>query len=84
MLGMTVKEFAHALPFKPFVIQMNDGRRFEIRHPDFISVSPRGSFVIVFDSDDSGTHLSGLLIASAKLLRRKRLTRARPRHERRR
>jgi hypothetical protein len=84
MLGMTVQELAHALPFKPFVIQMSDGRRFAIRHPDFISVSPQGSFVIVFGPDDSGTHLPGLLIASAKLLGRRRLTRTRPRRERRR
>ena len=66
MLGSTVKEFARASPFLPFVLQMNDGRRFTVRHPDFISVSPKGGKVIVYDANENETHLSGLLVASVQ------------------
>lgn len=69
MLGFTVKEFARAEPFTPFVIQLNDGRRFEIEHPDYVSVSPQASRVIVYDYRERETHISGLLIASVEPLR---------------
>jgi len=64
MLGLTTKEFAHASPFVPFEVRMNDGRRFRIQHPDYVVVSPRGSRVIVYDRDERETFLSGLLVAS--------------------
>ena len=64
MLGSTVREFSRATPFAPFVIQMNDGRRFRIAHPDFVSVSPKGGKLIVYDSNEDETHLSGLLVDS--------------------
>jgi len=72
MLGTLVKDYAHAAPFMPFVIEMTDGRRFPIRHPDFISVSPRGGSLVVYGPEDNGidggTHLSGLLVASVRPL----------------
>jgi len=77
MLGATVKEFAHAVPFLPFVIQMNDGRRFTIRHPDYIAVSPKGGKLIVYDNRENETHLSGLLVASVKPLKKRRSPTAR-------
>jgi len=69
MLGTTIKEFARATPFVPFVLQMNDGRRFTIHHPDYVSVSPQGSRVIVYDQAEHETHLSGLLVASVEPLK---------------
>ena len=69
MLGSTVKEFARAVPFVPFIVQMNDGRRFIIKHPDFISVSPQGGKLIIYDRNENETHLSGLLVASVKPFR---------------
>jgi hypothetical protein len=83
MLASTLKKFAHALPFEPFVIQMNDGRKFQVRHPDFVTVSPKGLSVYVFGSDDGATHLSSLLIASIKALppRRRRSAPANPRRQ---
>jgi hypothetical protein len=83
MLASTLKKYAHALPFEPFVIQMNDGRKFEVRHPDFVTVSPMGLSVYVFDDDDGATHLSSLLVASVKALppRRRRSAAAHPRRQ---
>jgi hypothetical protein len=72
MLGPTIKEFARANPFSPFALQMTDGRRFIIVHPDYISISPQGSRVIVYDREEHETHLSGLLVASVEPLKSSR------------
>ena len=69
MLGEAIKEFARASPFVPFVVRMNDGRRFTIDHPDYVSVSPQSTRVIVYDKQDHETHLSGLLVASVEPLK---------------
>ena len=72
MLGTTVREFTRASPFAPFVIQMNDGRRFEVHHPDYALVAPKGEKVFVYDKDENEFHLSALLIASVQLLKQKK------------
>jgi hypothetical protein len=33
----------------PFTIRMADGREYAVPHRDFISLSPRGGFAIVYD-----------------------------------
>lgn len=52
MLSSTIREFARATPFTPFVVQMTDGRRFTIADPDYVSVSPKESKLIVYDTND--------------------------------
>ena len=52
------------MPFKPYKIQMVSGESFVVPHPDFVSISPKGSFVIFFEADESPHHLSSLLIES--------------------
>lgn len=44
---------------------MNGGETYVVPHPDFISVSPRGSFVVIIDQDDRPHHLNALLIERA-------------------
>jgi hypothetical protein len=41
---------------------MNGGETYVVPHPDFISVSPRGSLVVSIDKHDRPHHLSALLI----------------------
>jgi hypothetical protein len=71
MLSETLREYLRAVPFEPFVVQMNDGRRYEIPHQDFAALSPNGARLFVFrnNSDDAGVHLSVLLISSVEPLR---------------
>jgi hypothetical protein len=64
----SIREFNRAVPFVPYEIQMVSGERFEIPHPDFISISPRGSFVVLIDNRERPHHLSSLLIERASLL----------------
>jgi hypothetical protein len=61
----SIREFNRAVPFVPYQIRMASGERYEVPHPDFALISPRGSFVIVVDQDERPHHLSSLLIESA-------------------
>jgi hypothetical protein len=59
-----MREFNRAVPFKPYKIRMVSGESFDVPHPDFISISPKGSFVVLIDEDERPHHLSSLLIES--------------------
>lgn len=49
MTADTIRDCLKKQPFAPFVIHMNDGRHFEIKHPDFVAIHPEASTeVIVF------------------------------------
>jgi hypothetical protein len=52
---MTVQQLraAHrATPFQPFTVHMADGRSFHVPHPDFLSMSPTGRTVIIYQDND--------------------------------
>jgi hypothetical protein len=79
MVIESIREFSRAVPFRPFEIHMVSGERYRVPHPDFIGISPRGSFVIVFGKNERPHHLSTLLIERASPLnghRRKRRKRS--------
>jgi hypothetical protein len=57
-----IREFNRAVPFRPYEIRTNGGERLRVPDPDFIMVSPRGSWVIVTDAQDRPRHISSLLI----------------------
>ena len=49
MTAELIRQFVRQQPFRPFTIRMNDRRKFQIRHPDFVALFPNGSQnVIVF------------------------------------
>jgi hypothetical protein len=58
----SIREFSRAMPFKPFEIQMVSGERYDVPHPEFIFISPKATFVIVFGADEHPYHRSTLLI----------------------
>jgi hypothetical protein len=62
MVVTSIREFNRAVPFKPYKIHMASGDSFPVPHPDFVSVSPKGSLVIVFDAKGVPHHLSSFLI----------------------
>src|SRR5579871_6191991 len=65
MVIQSIREFNRAVPFKPYEIRMASGERYVVPHSDFATVSPKGSFVIVFDRNERPHHLSSLLIECA-------------------
>jgi hypothetical protein len=73
----SIREFNRAVPSVPYEIHMASGERYEVPHPDFISVSPKGRYVVVIDGEDRPHHLNAILIERATLLnghRRRRKT----------
>ena len=43
-----LKTCCTARPFRPFTVNLSDGRSFRVAHPDFLIVSPDRATVIVF------------------------------------
>lgn len=64
----SIREFNRAVPFVPYEIHMASGETYEVPHPDFISISPRGSYVIIIDAEERPHHLNALLIDQASPL----------------
>ena len=70
MVIESIREFNRSVPFTPYEIQTVSGDRYQVPHPDFISISPKGAFVVVIDAKERPHHLSSLLIERASLLHR--------------
>jgi hypothetical protein len=47
-----VLEYVQREPFRPFRIQMNSGRTFDIRHPEMVKVGNSAILIFSFVSDD--------------------------------
>ncbi len=77
MVVESIREFNRAVPFKPYEIQMASGQRYEVPHPEFVSISPKGSFVIVFDANEHPYRLSSLLMERVTLLKARRQRKSR-------
>jgi hypothetical protein len=75
MVIESIREFNRKVPFEPYEIHMAGGERYVVPHPDFILVSPKGSFVIVTDSKERPHHLNALLIERASPLMPRRRAR---------
>ena len=52
MVIESIRKFNHAVPFVPYEIRIVSGETYEIPHPDFILVPPKGSYVVVIDPKD--------------------------------
>jgi len=59
-----IRQATHAQPFRPFAFRLVDGTRYEVKHPDYISVPPTPrarelTYYVVADGDgeeDYRTH----------------------------
>ncbi len=63
-----IRELLKAVPFRPFIIRMADGREYRIEHPDFVLAAANDTPQIVIEERNGQTHfLSVLLISSIEL-----------------
>lgn len=67
MIIEQLRSVHRAHPFRPFTIHMGDGRKFFVKHPDFISHSESGNTVIVHDASDSFSVLDLLLMTELEV-----------------
>ena len=49
-----------AQPFRPFLVNLADGRHFEVRHPENVACSQNGREMVIFDNDEM--HLLEMLL----------------------
>jgi hypothetical protein len=60
-----IRELLHAVPFRPFVIRMVDGREFKIDHPEFVFAPPaKTPEVIVMEQQSERVHFVSTLLIS--------------------
>lgn len=73
-----LREVCHAMPFRPFVLHLADGREALVKHPDFIAFSPTGRSIFVFLPDGSFKIIDVLLITEIEVKNGRRRQAARP------
>jgi hypothetical protein len=59
-----VREALRREPFEPFMIRLADGRSVEVKHPEFVALTPRRIIVIADDDVGSWSVIEPLLIVS--------------------
>jgi hypothetical protein len=67
---MTVERFKQALnttPFRPFTIYTADGETIPVVSREFVSLSPSGRTVVVFDPEDRMNILDLLLVTKLQV-----------------
>ena len=67
---MTVEQMRsvyEAQPFRPFTFHLADGGAIPVRHRDFLSPSPSGRTVIVYQSDDTFEIIDLLLVTGLEV-----------------
>ena len=68
MKAEDLRKVREAVPFRPFDIVLADGRAFPVPHPDFLSVAPRGTAVVLWAEDGGvGNYLDPALIAEVRM-----------------
>jgi hypothetical protein len=65
-----MREWAHASPFRPFRLHTASGKTINVRHPEFVSLSPTGRFVHVWNPNESWQVVDALLVSSIETVRR--------------
>jgi hypothetical protein len=53
MTAEQLRALREANPFRPFTIHLADGRTFAVSHRDFVSLSPSGRIIIVYQPNDA-------------------------------
>jgi hypothetical protein len=53
MTAEQLRALREANPFRPFTIHLADGRILTVPHRDFVSLSPSGRIIIVYQPNDA-------------------------------
>jgi len=53
MTAEQLRAMREANPFRPFTIHLADGRTLAVPHRDFVSLSPSGRIIIVYQPNDA-------------------------------
>lgn len=64
MIPAAIKERLSSQPFKPFVLKLVGGEKFEVRHPELVSLSLGGRRMILWVGEEKAVDIDVLLIES--------------------
>lgn len=67
MTAQELRTVHRAQPFRPFFLKLADGSRIPVRHPEFLSLSPSGRTIHVYQPDDSSEVIDLFLVLSLEL-----------------
>lgn len=66
-----LRELLRARPFEPFRVYLNDGRHFDVRHPEFMALGRAIVHIVLPEDGETSDHLASVQvrnIASVDLL----------------
>jgi len=64
MQSSEFKSVYRAEPFRPFVVNLADGRNIRVEHPEFMAVSPMGRSAVIYGEDDSFEVVDVMMVTS--------------------
>jgi hypothetical protein len=59
-----IREAILARPFKPFRVRTGGGREYEVKHPEFMAITPGGRTIIVTHSREGAEMIDLRLVES--------------------
>ncbi len=71
MKAVNIKAMREAAPFVPFTISLGDGRKFSVRHPDFLAISPNDVDFVLFGEEGGINILASDPVTGIAMNRRK-------------
>jgi hypothetical protein len=67
MTAEQLRVMREANPFRPFTIYLADGRSLFVPHRDFVSQSPGGRTILVYNGDDSFSFVDLYLVTELRV-----------------
>jgi hypothetical protein len=69
MTADQIRKLHDAIPFRPFVMHLADGRSIPVQHPDFVAFAPSGRNLIVYQKGDDFNIVDLLLVTDLEVKR---------------
>ena len=67
MTSQRLRKLVTAQPFRPFCVCMSNGQVYDVKHPEFVAVSPRDDIALLFHDDGEYSILDLLLMTEIKV-----------------
>ena len=62
-----IRDLIHAIPFKPFTVELGSGKCVPVKHPDYVALSPAGRTLVVHDDEERMEIIDVFLITNARI-----------------
>ncbi len=51
MIAQEIRELQHAVPFEPYTVVTNDGKKLSVKHPDYLLITPGNETVYIYSTE---------------------------------